>query len=1040
MGETYSQSQQSVYDKISPLVANFEVEIKRDEKTEKVKLYDHDVLVGRLRGLPRYVANEVYKSMSDPTIDRNYNKIVLDKWGRKSPETKRFGETPEVIFYRVALNVAQGLKQNDPSVNLDQTTQEVFYKMINKEVFPNTPYMANGGHTLISSQIEKSLEGQNVSQRITNDLGLEKRIREQLFACFVLPMYDSRDSIFKTLKMAADIQAEVGGTGFNFELRPANEAVHSTGGITDGPISFMKMVGQVLGKTMNQGGKRDGANMFMLDWNHPDIMRFLYSKRQDGEISAANISVAIDHDFVEAAKNDGEGRFYKLRNTHYNPSRRPHIKEFYTGDQLKQAIDITKTNKKQIASLEIGENGVDVLSPWVPEGLDESDRIIGKVGENNFVYLDAKKVLRHLAFGAWFNGEPGAIFTGHINDHNPTHPDHYAKYLIEQADEEAKTTVDKLRTKSPDAPLEELVREHVWERDYEGKLANVPIGVGVIRATNPCGEKPLLPYEACVLGHINLEKILVKDQNAPSGYLVDEQKFAKDINLMYEILDNAIDQNEFTAPEIEQTQKSNRKIGLGFMGLANMLYRLEIPYDSKEGRDFVDELLTFWEKESDEASFRKAEKFGAFPNFKYSHHRHGRPKRNAIVRTLAPTGTTGTVAQTTGGMEPEYALAYERTTVQGTKIDIFNSVLNEKLEKYPFFFKEDNKDKLHRFIDSAQSVALSGGSLQGYEITRQGGESEDSFKSRQRNLGRIKKIFVTSYDIIPEDHLKMEAVVQRHVDDAISKTTNFRHNATLEDVERAFLLAHELGIKGVTFYRDGTRKDQPLKVKGVNYDGDKGKSLEDKVEIIRREPIKVPPVMPAVKIRQETPYGNIHMEVIVDPHRNFAPVEVFAQLGNSGKEETATMEGFGRLTSLFLRNHLPADEIIAQLKDIGSGVALATRGGAVESLPMGFARAIMKFNAMKELFGIRSILLGEIDYDHADREASDYLRKGKDNYETRRLPEEIEHLNLDKNKPQETNGNKKRAYSEKCPTPNCSGRLIHEEGCVKCSGCTYNKC
>lgn len=963
------------------------------ETKEKIKLYDDEKILAKLSALPEYVGEATLNRLNDNKIPQNYDKVVLDKWGKKDVSTKKYVETPEIVFYRAAMLVADGLKKNDPSIDYDSTLRYIFDKFVNREIFPNTPFMANGGHKLFSKYVKDRLQ-QHADQRLMNELEQQKKIREQLFACFVFDIYDSRKSIFKTMTEAAEIQAHLGGTGFNFSnLRPANEMIHGTGGTTDGPIAFMATYSQVLGKTMNQAGKREGANMFMLDWNHPDIMRFIYSKREDGEISAANISVAVDHPFMEAVKSKGEGRFYPLKNSHYDPKERQHISQYYTLEQLKESTEITKINKKASISLLLAENSVDVLSPWIQEGMSDEYRVVGKI-KDGIVYLDATKVLYHLAYSSWFNGEPGMIITGHINDHNPTHPDHYKKFLLEQKDKEAIEIAQRLRERN-NYSLDTLIEQFVWERDEDGRLANLPIGVGVMRATNPCGEKPLLGYEACVLGHINLEKILERDNNEPSGYRINWDKLEENTRLMCELLDNAIDQNEFTIPEIEVTQKSNRKIGSGFMGMANMLYRLEIPYNSEDGRDFVDKLLAFWEKTSDEASFAKAERFGEFPNFKYSHHRNGKLKRNAIVRTLAPTGTTGFAAQTTGGMEPEYALAYERTTVQGTRVDMFNPVLEEKLEKYPFFRNDDERKKLIDYIKSEGN-----GSLQGFSIARWEGESEDAFKKRQENLERIKRIFVTTYDISPENHIRMEAIVQKHVDDAISKTTNFRNNATVEDVEKSFLLAYDLGIKGVTFYRDGTRLGQPLKVKGGK------KSLEERTSmdellyklVVDKLNQPRPEYIGGVTERMHTPFGKGFLTFNFDDKEN--PYETFINIGKGGEDILATMEGFSRILSAAVRVGIPPKYFIDQLKGIGGKTQTTIPGeGWVRSLPDALGLAMEKVLNKKD----KKIL----------------NKNGANGSTDLKSPSE------------EKTGNF---------CPKCGGVLIKKESCEHCPSCLYDRC
>lgn len=917
------------------------------ETGENVPFYNPERIAEKLSLYPNYVVNATLEGFRDQRISIDHYKAILDKWGKKDPETKRYSETIPMVFYRTARLVANGMKEKDGSINEEEKTREIFQRFERSEMFTNTPYMANGGHSLLTGELVQKLDAiqyskgrtsnEEVLSAVRNDIVQGGNIQKQLFACFVLDMYDSRRSIFSTMFEAVNIQAATGGTGFNFShLRPANETIHKTGGTTDGPISFMAAYSHVLGKTINQSGKREGANMFMLDWDHPDIIRFLYSKRKDGEIPAANISVAIDHGFMQAVQSDGEERFYPLKNPHHNPKLRPHIPRHYTVDQIRQAEDIERVNKKTIVSLRLSEDGKEVLSPWLPKEMDEEYRVIGKVGEDGIVYLDSKKVLRHLAFGAWSTGEPGIIITGHINDHNPTHPRHYRNFLREQTDPEAMEIVRELSERYAETSIDDLLDTYVSEKDADGRPKNLPVGVGEIRATNPCGEKPLLGNEACVLGHINLEKILRRDDSAPSGYVVDRGKFEEDTRLMVGILDNAIDQNDFTNPQIEETQKSNRKIGLGFMGLANLLYRLELPYNSQETRDFVDDLLGFWEEVSDDESFLRGEEFGAFPNFKYSHHRDGKPKRNAIVRTLAPTGTTGFAAQTTGGMEPEYALAYTRTTVQGTSIEIFNPVLEEKLEKYPFLRNDNEREEFHKVV--AQK-----GSLQEFTINREDGETEGNFLERQKNLRDIKRIFVTTYDILPEEHLRMQAVVQSHTDDSISKTTNFRSNATVEDVENAFILAYNLGIKGLTFYRDGARKDQPLQVGGS--------LLEDKLEdrrkltrmvsdVLKRER---PETVGGLTERTKTPFGNAYITLSWERDENgrdVAPFETFVSIGKTGGDLQSLAEALARSISLGLQGGIPVEGYIKQFEGIGGETQVGIGEERVRSFPDALANAL----------------------------------------------------------------------------------------------------
>lgn len=906
-----SQLSPTDLDKLGGIVRDFRIE---DKKTgELVSIYEPEIVLAKLGALPAYVGETMLSRLADPNANWSYDKIVLDKWGKKDARTKKYAETPEVVMYRAASLVAVGQVEKNPSLNYEQQTRAMFDMFSRREVFPNTPFMANGAHRQLAEQLEQKL-GEDVSPALKNELAQEKKIRPQLFACFVLPIYDSRQALFDTLSEAAHIQAEIGGTGFNFSnLRPANEMIHGTGGTTDGPLSFMSMYATSLGTTMNQGGKRDGANMFMLNVNHPDIMRFLYAKRKDGEIAAANMSVALDHDFMRAAMAEGEDRFYPLVNPHHNPETRPHIPKHYSVEQLRQAIEITKQNKKAKLSLLLSEDGTQVLSPWLHDGLGEEFKAIGKVGSDGAIYLDARKVMKHIAFGAWYSGEPGVIFTGTINDANPTHPKHYLEWILEQKDSEAREIADKIKAGLPDGEsLEEGARDFVYARSDDGRYVNLPTGIGMLEATNPCGEKPLIPFEACALGHINLEQVLAQDSSSSSGYKIDWGKLGAHTRLMYEILDNAIDQNQFTIPQISDTQRSNRKIGLGVMGLANMLYKLEVPYGSPEARKLVEEVMGFIEKESDAASFERGENLGAFPNFRWSAHRKGRPKRNAIVRTIAPTGTTGFVAKTTGGIEPEYALSYKRLTVQGTEIPVINPILAEKEKRYPFLSGEEERTQFLEYVQSH-------GTVRGYELRKAEGEDDVSFSARQANLAKIRRIFATSHDLSPSDHVQMQAVVQRHIDDAISKTTNFKNNASVQDVENALFQAYELGVKGLTFYRDGTRRDQPLQIKG-----DKPQNLEQQVAVGGAVHAKKrPDTLEGDTTKKKTGCGNLFVTINSDGEVGEdgvpRPFEAFLNLGKPGGCAMAMTQAVGRLASMCFRLGADPKEVASQVIGIGCG-------------------------------------------------------------------------------------------------------------------------
>ena len=374
------------------------------------------------------------------------------------------------------------------------------------------------------------------------------------------------------------------------------------------------------------------------------------------------------------------------------------------------------------------------------------------------------------------------------------------------------------------------------------------------------------------------------------------------------------------------------------MGLANALYKLEIPYNSKEALNFVRQAWGHMTQLTDKLSAEKAEIFGEFSNFKYSSLRKGKPLRNAIRRTLAPTGTTAFAAKTTGGCEPEYALTYTRTTVQGTEIKLFNPVLEEKIQKYNFFYNEKDKETLRDYIEN-----VGRGSLQGFEIKKHENESEESFSGRLSNLNKIKKIFVTTYDITPEDHLIMQAEVQKLTDDAISKTTNFRNNAMVSDIEKAYALAYKLGLKGTTFYRDETRHGQPLEVKS-----DKKGSLEDKFdmqisdkqleEIIRKRISSERPEVMGTTKKVKTAHGTL----FVTANKRLdtgQPYETFVEHTKNGSVIKSYTEALGRITSVALQAGLPADIIAEQFEGITDQVYW-DNGRKVHSGPDGFSQVI----------------------------------------------------------------------------------------------------
>ncbi len=554
-------------------------------------------------------------------------------------ESGKIIETPEEMFRRVARAIASAESFYH---SIPAEWEEKFYELMTDLRFlPNSPTLMNAGKTL-----------------------------GQLAACFVLPVGDSMNSIFDTLKNAALILQSGGGTGFSFsQLRPKADIVRSTGGVASGPVSFMKVYNTAT-EVIKQGGARRGANMGILRVDHPDILEFIRIKRSEGELTNFNISVAVTDAFIEALKNNGD---YEL----INPR---------TGES------------------------------------------VGK--------MRAGDVFDEIVQSAHETGDPGIIFIDRINRANPT-------------------------------PR-----------------------IGTLESTNPCGEQPLLPYEACVLGSLNLSKYVkqprVGNQKVATNNIVqniDFENLAKDIRIAVRFLDNSIDVNKYPVPAIEVMHKGNRKIGLGVMGWADMLILLGIPYNSGNAFPLAREIMKFITATARQESAELAGVRGAFPNFKGSvYDTPGMPHvRNATVTTIAPTGTLSIIADCSSGIEPLFALVYKRLVLE-TELYEVNTYFIE-LAKQMGFYSTGLEDKV-----------IEKGNLRGVKEVP----------------SEVRRLFKTAHEIPPHDHIEMQACFQEFTDNAVSKTINMPYRTQKEDVANAFLLAYEKGCKGITIFRYGTAKKGTL--------------------------------------------------------------------------------------------------------------------------------------------------------------------------------------------------------------------------------------
>lgn len=453
--------------------------------------------------------------------------------------------------------------------------------------------------------------------------------------------------------------------------------------------------------------------------------------------------------------------------------------------------------------------------------------------------LRAREVFDILVRKAWESGDPGIIFIDRINRDNPT----------------------------PDQ--------------------------GEIESTNPCGEQPLLPYEACNLGSINLARFVrVVDEKAE----VDWERLRTIIHLSVRFLDNVIDASEYPLEQITETVRRNRKIGLGVMGWADLLYQLELPYDSRRGVHLGEQMMDFVQKESKSASKALAAERGPFPSYEtslYNEQNLG-PYRNATTSTIAPTGTLSILAGCSSGIEPLFALCFVRQVMDG-----------EKLAEANRYFVQALHDS-GSYSEKIMAAVIEKGSVRDMEFIP----------------AEVRSIFATAMDIEAQWHLKMQAAFQKYTDNAVSKTVNLPNSATQEDIYKVYWMAYEEGCKGVTVYRDGCKSVQVLCT------GD-GSKIEEGKDAGRR-PMERPDTVYGFTQKVRTGLGDLYLTV---NEVNGKPFEVFATIGRSGRSITAKAEAIGRLVSLALRSGVEASEIVKQLKGIGGEHPVFQKKGMLLSIP-----------------------------------------------------------------------------------------------------------
>ncbi len=495
--------------------------------------------------------------------------------------------------------------------------------------------------------------------------------------------------------------------------------------------------------------------------------------------------------------------------------------------------------------------------------------------------------------------------------------------------------------------------------------------------TQNCGEQPLLPYESCNLGSINLGKMVKTDSTQTYGYSIDFERLEQITRLSVKFLDNVIDLSTFPLPEIEEMTKSNRKIGLGVMGFADLLIKLGISYDSLEGLGIAKKVMKFIHQTALQASQDLAKERGSFPNFPESTLAdHYTMMRNATLTTLAPTGTISIIAGCSSGIEPLFMLTYERRVLDD---DIL-------VEGYPFFVEKAKRLGFYS-QDLMKQVALTGSISEIEEIP------ED-----------IKKVFVTAHDITPEAHVRMQAVFQGSgVDNAVSKTINFPHEASLEDIQQAYLLAYELGCKGITVYRSGSRAYDVLSKKGTN---EESSVVAEPIKI--KKPRQRPNVTQGITERIRVGCGtNLFITINEDEE---GLTELFLSLGKSGGCVASHIEAMGRLISLTLRSRIDPEEIILQLKAIRCPSPTFGPEGPVLSCADAVAKSVERF----------------IEQYSQNGNEKNSVNEGQKDVKEYGDPETLYLTHT-------TSG-----LRPECPE--CGNIVEHSEGCILCRVCGYSKC
>jgi ribonucleoside-diphosphate reductase alpha chain len=575
----------------------------------------------------------------------------------------------------------------------------------------------------------------------------------------------------------------------------------------------------------------------------------------------------------------------------------------------------------------------------------------------------------------------------------------FAESTYDLIDPHTKESVEKLAA----AEVFNKIVDHAWRNGEPGIIFlerlnrdNPTPKLGQIEATNPCGEQPLLPNEACNLGSINL-KAMIGEQDGKAVF--HWERLAQVTRLAVHFLDNVIDANQYPLPSIEKMVKGNRKIGLGVMGFADLLIQLQIPYDSQEAVSFAEKVMKFIQLQGYLESERLANERGTFLNYEGSIYDGQRKMRNATVTTIAPTGTISMICGASSGVEPIFAVAYAKTVMDGTSFVEVNPLFERYAREYNFYSPE-----------LMEKIAATG-SVQGLPEVPEW----------------IKRLFTTAQEIDPEWHIRIQAAFQKHTDNAVSKTINFAGEATREDIAGAYLLAYELNCKGLTVYRDGSRDEQVLSV-GVGQSAKEDNEQSAMVPAANTiKPRPRPDVTMGVTEKIKIGCGNLYVSVNADEQ---GICEIFTNTGRAGGCSSQS-EATARLISIALRSGLSGEAIIEQIHGIRCPACIRREGVNVTSCPDAISRVIKKYMGVgRSDNGFAAAPTAPADKNKGQSASVDpFLRMT------------VTSGGSGKGIP--VNGLTKRvstgiAVDRACP--DCGMSIQHEGGCVVCTHCGYSKC